>query len=146
MSSKLLTNKVIKKKKEPKQFLVPRSTFHMMTMNQRIYCKSQDLAYVLRICPLHLSFSYVLKNPNTQNRTIRTFFCCISLPGIPHPKDAVFIMFNRQPDSNQSGLFILREVIPLLLRKVMCLPEISANEVKNFKTLYYCSSQIASEE
>lgn len=45
-------------------------------------------------------------------------------------KDAVFIVFDRQPDSNQSGLFILREVIELLLRKVMCLPEISANEVK----------------
>lgn len=120
-----------KKKKEPKQFLVPRSPFHMKTMNQCIYCKSQELAHVLRICPLHLSFSYVLKKPNTQNCKIHTFLCCISLPGIP-PKDAVFIVFDRQPDSNQSGLFILREVIELLLRKVMCLPEISANEVKKF--------------
>lgn len=121
--------RLLKKKKEPKQFLVPRSPFHMMTMNQRIYCKSQELAYVLRICPLHLSFSYVLKNPKTVKYT---HSYAASLFQESPPKDAVFIVFNRQPDSNQSELFILREVIELLLRKVMCLPEISANEVKKF--------------
>lgn len=50
-----------------------------------------------------------------------------SLTDISHKKAEVFIVFNRQPNSDQSGLFMLREDIPLLLSKVMRLSEIPAN-------------------
>ena len=86
-----------------------------------------SFTYALCICPSHMSS----KTP-TPKPVQYTHSYAASLFLESPPKDAVFIVFNRQPDSNQSGLFILREVIPLLLRKVMCLPEISANEVKKF--------------
>lgn len=58
---------------------------------------------------------------------MHTFPCHVSLTDIPHKTAEVFIVFNRQPDSDQSGLFMLREDTPLLLSKIMRLSEIPAN-------------------